>query len=154
MPDLRANESKIIGVVGLIGLTILITTILIVPALDLGTFTMFVYSILVLSPMAWFGFRSPRIFLDGDDLIVQKRNRGVSRFLISGVTSVRVSPALFHFNMLSVRHSSGVVLSTYVRESDLGWIIAQMPVESITPYWRRRILETKNRLTRRSIQRR
>jgi hypothetical protein len=139
MRDLRAPESKIIGVVGLIGLAILITTILIVPAQDPTTWILFATSISVLSPMAWIGFLSPRVFLDDDYLIVQKWNHDVDRFSISGVTSVRFSPALFNFKTLSVWHSSGVVFSTYVRESDVGWIITQMPVESISPYLRRKI---------------
>lgn len=137
MRDLRANESRVIGVLGAFGVLLFLAAFFALPV-RITTTVIFSVCICQFTLMAWFGLRANRVFVDGDDLLVE--NKGdLSRFSTGDIMSVRTWPALYYLGVLSIRLKSGVTFGTLVREQDLAWIMSQMPVESITPYWRRRI---------------
>jgi hypothetical protein len=137
MRDLRANESIVIGVLGAFGVLLILAAFFILPART-STTVIFSVSVCQFALMAWFGLRANRVFVDGDDLLVETKG-DLSRFPTGDVMSIRTWPALYYFSVLSVRLKSGVTFGALVREQDLTWIMSQMPVESITLYWRRRI---------------
>ena len=138
MRELRANESKAIGALGAFGVLLILAAFFILPS---RTSTTVIFSVCIcqFALMAWFGLRADRVFFDAEELLVENKKGDLSRFSTEDVMSVRTWPVLYSLGVLSVRLKSGIAFGTLVREQDLTWIMSQMPVESITPYWRRRI---------------
>ena len=138
MRDIRANESRTIGVLGAFGILVVLAAVFILP-MRIPTTIIFSVCICQLSLMAWFGLRAASVFVDGDDLLVENGSGDLNRLPIADIVSVRTWSGFYKLGVLSVRHNSGIAFGTLVREKDLTWIMSQMPVESITTYWRRRV---------------
>ncbi len=140
MRNLRANESKLVGILGLIG--IVLTGIAIIATasdLSLPTGILLLIAMFFSGFTAWFGFRAASIFVDEDDLLYQPANSDYIRVSISSVISAKTFPLPFKLGMLVLQFDTGFSIMTVVQQHDLSWIMSRMPEYAITPYWKNRI---------------
>jgi hypothetical protein len=141
MRDLRANESRTLGVLGIAGVALLLVVAAVVPSHFVTKLVFISFGIYSMGTMAWWGLRAARIYIDGDDLLVARGKADPLRLPIRGVTSARCGASVMKLRVLTLKHESGETFSTLVREHDITWIMAQMPDRAITIYWREMVTE-------------
>jgi hypothetical protein len=136
MRNLRANESRVIGILCLIGVIVLSIVISMFSTLPWPMQVLVCGLLFPLSVIAWFGLRSKPIYIDGDDLLTRVRADDYSRIPISEVISVRTFPLPYRLGIVIFKDSRGNSIMTITREQNLFWIMSKMPESSITPYWK------------------
>lgn len=140
MRDLRANEAKVFGILGVIGIALVsVATFVLLRHQSFLAKSALLGALVPLGALSWIGFQARSIFVDGDDLVISGNSKGFLRLPISSIVSVRTLPMPYRFGILTFRFSGETSVSTLVREQDLLWLMSRMPRTSITPYWRNRL---------------
>ncbi|RYD23785.1 MAG: hypothetical protein EOP88_02755 [Verrucomicrobiaceae bacterium] len=144
MKDIRAEESRVYGMLGVAGLVLVAAIWAVGHTIgDLKLSDLFPLSIGVYfsAATAWRGLRAAHLCTDGKDLLVMRRKGKLMRLPVSGVMSVTCGASVHNLRVLTVEHDTGETITTLVKEDEITPFMALMPDRAITIYWREMITE-------------
>jgi hypothetical protein len=137
MRIISSSQAPVVGVLGIVGMALMGATVFVMKTDKVFVVLGSIGAVAMLE-LAYFGLFSKWVAFDQAYMILRKGDK-YERYLLSEVTKVRTIPYFWYMGVLWITHASGKRVFTVVADEDLTWIMSQVPLKAITPFWRRKL---------------